>query len=95
MRVKKGFFNKVFFNIGNGETTRFWEDTWLGNLPLQQKYPSLYNIAHRKNVSVHDVLNGAPLNMTFRRGLIGDTGLTSNDIFTVNIYVCRFDEWAY
>ena len=34
MRVKAPFFNRTKFIVGNGTTTRFWEDTWLGETPL-------------------------------------------------------------
>uniref|UniRef100_A0A453G510 Uncharacterized protein n=1 Tax=Aegilops tauschii subsp. strangulata TaxID=200361 RepID=A0A453G510_AEGTS len=53
------------------QDTRFWEDTWLGETPLALQYPSLYNIAQRKEVSVATVLGSIPLNMQFRRSLIG------------------------
>ena len=73
MRVKDEFFNRGFFKIGDGKRTRFWEDSWLGDTPLQTQYPSLYSIVQNKDVLVHDVLAGAPpLNMIFRRALIGD-----------------------
>jgi hypothetical protein len=36
MRVKKDFFSKGSFKVGNGATTRFWEDSWLGDIPLAQ-----------------------------------------------------------
>ena len=66
--------------MGNGETIRFWEDTWLGNLPLQQQYPLLYNLVQQKNATVHDVLHGAPpLNISYRRDLLGH----------------RWDEWSH
>uniref|UniRef100_A0A452XXD7 Reverse transcriptase zinc-binding domain-containing protein n=1 Tax=Aegilops tauschii subsp. strangulata TaxID=200361 RepID=A0A452XXD7_AEGTS len=29
MRTKDLFFRRVKFFVGNGMTTRFWEDTWL------------------------------------------------------------------
>ena len=52
----------------------------LGDTSLQQQYPSLYNIVQQKDVLVHDVLYGAPpLNMSFRRVLIGD----------------RWDSWSH
>ena len=73
MRVKEDFFSRGSFRIGNGETTRFWEDTWLGNTPLKNQYPLLYNIVQQQNVSVHDVFhNGPPLNIGFRRALVGN-----------------------
>ena len=32
MRVKVAFFNRTKFIVGNGNTTRFWENTWLGEM---------------------------------------------------------------
>lgn len=34
MKMKITFFQLVKFLVGNGITTRFWEDTWLGETPL-------------------------------------------------------------
>ena len=66
-------FEEVFFKIGDGRRIRFWEDIWLGDSPLSSQYPSLYGITNWKNVSVFDVLSTAPpLNMSFRRALVGD-----------------------
>jgi hypothetical protein len=73
MRVKEEFFSRGFFKIGDGLSTRFWEDVWLGDAPLAQQYPSLFNIAQRKNVLVADVLLHNPLNIAFRRNLHGHT----------------------
>jgi hypothetical protein len=67
MRVKEDFFSRGSFKVGNGLTTRFWEDCWLGDAPLAQQYPSLYSIANRKQVSVADTLANRPLHVTFRR----------------------------
>jgi hypothetical protein len=50
-------------------TVRFWEDTWMGDAPLCQQYPALYNIVQHKNILVSTVLAHTPLNITFRRGL--------------------------
>jgi hypothetical protein len=65
MEVKQEFFSRGFFKVGNGSSTRFWEDIWLGKTSLAQQYPSLYNIAHHKNVTVAQVLGQSPLNITF------------------------------
>jgi hypothetical protein len=72
MRVKEEFFNRGFFKVGNGMSTRFWEDTWLGKTPLATQYPSLYNIVRHKNVTVAHVLAQTPLNISFRRMLLGN-----------------------
>ena len=49
----------------------FWEDVWLGHHILAQQYPTLYNIANRKQVSVATAL-AQPLNITFHRALTGN-----------------------
>jgi hypothetical protein len=72
MGVKEVFFENGSFTIGNGQKTRFWEDTWLSDTPLAHQYPPLYNIVRRKNVLVADVLSNAPLNIEFRRTLTGN-----------------------
>jgi hypothetical protein len=45
----------------------FLEDSWLGMFPSAPKYPSLYCIAERKQISVADIPSKKPLNETFRR----------------------------
>ena len=57
MKVKDEFFDRGCFRVGNGEQTRFWEDTWLGDKPLATQYPSLYNIVQKKEVTVASVLS--------------------------------------
>jgi hypothetical protein len=48
MRVKKDFFNRGHFSVGSGRSVRFWEDVWLGDVPLAIQYPSLFNIMMQK-----------------------------------------------
>ena len=73
MKVKDEFFDRGSFHLGNGEQTRFWEDTWLGDKPLASQYPSLYDIVQRKEVTVASVLSAAPpVNLSFRRSLTGN-----------------------
>jgi hypothetical protein len=38
------FFYRVTFVVGNGQVTRFSQDTWLGDTPLAMQYPLLCNI---------------------------------------------------
>ena len=72
MKVKQAFFNRMRFAIGNGSSTRFWEDTWLGETPLAIQYPSLYRIVQRCEVFVASVFQSIPLNIQFRRTLAGN-----------------------
>ena len=72
MRTKDLFFRRVKFLVGNGMSTRFWEDTWLGEAPLALQYPTLYNIVQRKEEYVGTIFQTIPLNIQFRRALIGE-----------------------
>jgi hypothetical protein len=69
MKLKEDFLKRGLFTIGNGESARFLEDTWLGDEPLAQQYPSLYNIVQRKQVLVANVMSQTPLNIGFRQAL--------------------------
>ena len=72
LAVKQDFFSRGSFIVGNGQGTRFWEDTWLGDRPLANQFPSLFNIVRNKNVLVAEVLtNAPPVNLEFRRSLVG------------------------
>ena len=72
MCVTEDFLSRGFFKIGNRTSTRFWEDIWLGDTPLAQQYPLLYNIVQRKDVSIPSVISHNPLNIGFRRVLSGN-----------------------
>jgi hypothetical protein len=72
IRVKNDFFQRGSFAVGNGQSTRFWEYTWLGETSLADQYPMLYNIVRRENVLVADVLAQNPLCIEFRRTLSND-----------------------
>jgi hypothetical protein len=72
MKSKDHFLESSTFNIYNGEQIRFWEDKWLRNITLKEEYSSLYNIARKKHISIAHVFRSAPLNIMFRRALVGD-----------------------
>ena len=58
--------------IKDGSQLRFWEDTWLGNRPLCEQYPQLYNIVRKKKDTVAEVLSTQPPNVSWHRDLCGD-----------------------
>uniref|UniRef100_A0A453BCJ3 Reverse transcriptase zinc-binding domain-containing protein n=1 Tax=Aegilops tauschii subsp. strangulata TaxID=200361 RepID=A0A453BCJ3_AEGTS len=62
MRVKAAFFNRTKFIVGDGNDTRFWEDTWLGETPLALQYPTMYRIVHRRDALVATIMQATPLN---------------------------------
>jgi len=77
MRVKPELLRWGKFKLGNGSLIRFWEDTWLGNKPLKNQYPTLYNIVRKKKSAlVSSVLSSIPLNVSFGRLLMANNLLS-------------------
>jgi hypothetical protein len=70
MRIKDEVLSNDSFVIKIGTNTRFWDDTWIGDKPLKDTYPSLYHIAQDKHVTVSKVLSSRPLNISFRWSLV-------------------------
>ncbi|KAJ9680532.1 hypothetical protein PVL29_019761 [Vitis rotundifolia] len=46
--------NNVSFSVGDGKRVRFWKDTWCGNTPLCEAFPSLFDFAVSKDARVAD-----------------------------------------
>jgi hypothetical protein len=70
MRIKDEVMSKGSFVIKYGTNTRFWDDTWIGDKPLKNTYPSLYHIARDRHVTVSKVMSSRPLNISFKRSLV-------------------------
>ena len=71
MKVKNDFLRWVSFKVHNGEQVRFWDDVWLGHTSFRERFPRLYNLVRRKHDTVQQVISSVPLNVSFRRNLIG------------------------
>ena len=54
--VKKLYFQHVKKKLGDGVSTTFWEDWWVGSKPLKDAYPRLYNISFDHNISVAEAI---------------------------------------
>ncbi|GJW43820.1 RNA-directed DNA polymerase, eukaryota [Tanacetum coccineum] len=52
---------------GDGESTSFWNDVWLGDYPLKQIYPRLYSLKLDNHASVASKLRDNSLSSSFRR----------------------------
>ncbi|GKC07142.1 RNA-directed DNA polymerase, eukaryota [Tanacetum coccineum] len=61
------FFEYLQLNMGNGESTTFWEDRWLEGSVLKDIFPRLYVLETNKKVSVGDKLKDFRLDSSFRR----------------------------
>ena len=52
------WFNSVVDRkVGNGLSTRFWEDRWIGEKCFRLKYPRLYSISNSRDALVGEVGN--------------------------------------
>jgi hypothetical protein len=71
MKVKREFLSFGKFDLGDESQVRFWEDPWIRSRPLKSLFPALYSIVRRKSASVSSVLSMTPLNVAFRRSLMG------------------------
>jgi hypothetical protein len=67
------FSQGVIKNVGRGNQTRFWHDTWVGNVSLQARFPRLYSISTQKDSVVADLRvsedGGVLWNLVWRRRL--------------------------
>jgi hypothetical protein len=70
MNVKDSFMKLGHFNVKDESQTRFWVDAWLGNQPLKDKFPVLFNIVRRKQDSIAIVMSSPLLNISFQRNLV-------------------------
>ncbi|GJY62634.1 RNA-directed DNA polymerase, eukaryota [Tanacetum coccineum] len=64
------FWEHCKIRIGNGSTTRFWYDLWIGDMPLYAKFPRLFSLDLNKDCSVADKLNNS-VELSFRRAVRG------------------------
>jgi hypothetical protein len=49
------FFSAVERKIGRGDETKFWEELWVGNQPLCDRFPRLYSISIQREVMVSNM----------------------------------------
>ena len=80
VEVKEFMLERGKFLVNNGEQTKFWEDWWTGHEPLMKQYLALYQISRSKNQTVASALGTRPLNLSFRRSLVGDKLKMWNDL---------------
>ena len=80
MKIKDQFFRFGSFQVKNGRQVRFWKDIWVGNATLQRQFPMLYNVVRRKDELVANVMSTSPLNISFRRPIVGTKLIAWNEL---------------
>lgn len=73
MKVKEVFLSFCKKKLGNGGRTNFWEDLWIGDVPI--KFPRLYNLTFNHKISVARVFDKGWGCIRFRRTLWGETAV--------------------
>ncbi|WMV20542.1 hypothetical protein MTR67_013927 [Solanum verrucosum] len=53
--------------VGNSRKTMFWNDIWVGQTPLRQQFPDIYNLNQQKIATISEVKNAQGWNLSFRR----------------------------
>ncbi|GJV02090.1 RNA-directed DNA polymerase, eukaryota [Tanacetum coccineum] len=71
------FISHCKLRVGNGTSTRFWKDMWLGNSRLCMEYPRLFALENDKECKVATKLHG-PFESSFRRNVRG--GIESSQL---------------
>jgi hypothetical protein len=71
MNAKDQFLTFRNFRLQSGNQIRFWEDKWIGASTLREQYPNLYNLVWKISATVQSIFSTIPLNISFRRSLVG------------------------
>lgn len=71
MLLKEVIDISINVKLGNGNSTSFWLDRWLGDCNLATLYPSLFEIAQDKAIKVSQVFSSTDLYLPFARQLVG------------------------
>ncbi|GJW20453.1 RNA-directed DNA polymerase, eukaryota, reverse transcriptase zinc-binding domain protein [Tanacetum coccineum] len=61
----------MYIKVGNGKTTKFWDDIWIGSKPLKLLFPRIYALDNIKDASICMKLNEPSLDNNFRRSIRG------------------------
>jgi uncharacterized protein (DUF2225 family) len=72
VKIKEEVIANGSFRTKDGTLTRFWEGTWVSNRSFKNLYPNIYNICHHPHDTVANVMSSTPLNISFRRALVGE-----------------------
>lgn len=55
--------------LGSGESISFWKDVWLGELPLKNQFPLIFNICSDPEKTMKQMYDGGDWRITLRRSI--------------------------
>jgi hypothetical protein len=80
LSLRDNFYKYCKSLVGNVLNTSFWKSNWTGNLPLAVQFPSLFDLAYDKDISVNKVLESNFDALSFRRRIIGNLRVLFEDM---------------
>ncbi|GJS72132.1 RNA-directed DNA polymerase, eukaryota [Tanacetum coccineum] len=85
--------------VGDGLSTCFWEDTWMGDRPLKLMFPRIYALESNKLCTVAEKRHPNALDQTFRRNFRGGVELHQymqlQDLIGAFIFSNSTDRWVW
>ena len=78
----------IFKEVGNGVDTRFWEDVWLGDRPLADRFPRLAALEVDRRCSVADRWREEGWSWSWKRPVMG--GRTRTSLFKLERLLMDF-----
>ncbi|KAG2546014.1 hypothetical protein PVAP13_9KG028826 [Panicum virgatum] len=66
-QIRERFKWGATFTLGDGRNILFWEDVWVGDIPLRLEFPNLYEYSYNKNCVVSECWIEGEWKMNFRR----------------------------
>nr|GEZ15217.1 RNA-directed DNA polymerase, eukaryota [Tanacetum cinerariifolium] len=57
--------------LGNGESTTFWDDNWIGGKVLKYSFPRIYALETEKEVTINSKMSDTRLENSLRRSIRG------------------------
>ncbi|XP_057456943.1 uncharacterized protein LOC130747902 [Lotus japonicus] len=87
--LSMGFRDQLICGIGDGNSTRFWIDPWIGGKPLSCQFPRVFAICTNKTAYIADVglfvRNKWVWDIPFRRNFLGwELGIHSEFMNMIN-----------
>lgn len=55
----------VSIKVGNRAKTSFWDDDWIGNRPLKETFPDLFNLVQHPQATVAEIWSLQGWNVNF------------------------------
>ena len=69
LKIKDKFKWGATFKLGNGKDILFWEDTWVGKVPLRLLFPKLYGYCTNNKTTVDEYFDSGEWKIDFCRSL--------------------------